>query len=91
MTSAQLDHATRISREAAELIGPKYERGQKEHGGNLWEKPLGDAMTDEVTDFTIYHRTRRQQDKRIAAMCQSMIDSGQLDIPAMLEIQRLLA
>jgi hypothetical protein len=40
----------------------KYVAGQKEHGGNLWEKPdLLDRMEEEVIDQWFYIQAMKQQ------------------------------
>ena len=44
----------------------KYRAGQREHGGNLWEKPgmLNHAI-DEVVDLVVYLYTLRAQLERL--------------------------
>jgi len=55
------------SRDAAlvrfqDLAAAKYEAGQKEHGGNLWEKPgLLNNMEEEVIDAWFYIQALKQQ------------------------------
>jgi hypothetical protein len=45
-----------------EMAAAKYEAGQKEHGGNLWEKPgLLDNMEEEVIDAWFYIQALKQQ------------------------------
>jgi hypothetical protein len=45
-----------------EMAASKYEAGQKEHGGNLWEKPgLLDNMEEEVIDAWFYIQALKQQ------------------------------
>lgn len=40
----------------------KYEKGQLEHGGDLWRKSgIDKMMGEEVIDFIVYHVTLAQQ------------------------------
>lgn len=62
MTKEQRAHLGRVVDEHVERIGRKYTNGQKEHGGNCWEKPgmLAHAM-DEAADLPVYLYTLAEQ------------------------------
>ncbi|HUR19845.1 MAG TPA: hypothetical protein VMZ90_03500 [Vicinamibacterales bacterium] len=60
-------HATRIlSKFNADLLA-KYEAGQAEHGGNLWEKRgMLEHAIEEAIDMVVYLYTlKEQQDKQL--------------------------
>ena len=55
-------HLTRIVGQVTHDIREKYERGQAEHGGNLWLKPgMLDKAIEEVLDLAVYLYTMREQ------------------------------
>lgn len=58
----QEDHIDRILREFNAEARAKYEAGQQEHGGNLWEKRgmLTHAI-EEAIDQVVYLYTLRRQ------------------------------
>jgi hypothetical protein len=63
MKTSQTRHLNRIKREFNDLITEKYIKGQKEHGGNLWEHPpewYVDQAIDEVLDLTAYLFTLKE-------------------------------
>lgn len=56
----------------AELMERKYEAGQKEHGGNLWEKDVREmirAARDEVVDQWAYLDAIERGVDRMEALC----------------------
>lgn len=56
------EHANKLTKEMARLMLIKYTRGQKEHGGKLWENPhLLDMAIEEVTDLAFYLLSLRDQ------------------------------
>jgi len=62
MNAEHYEHLEDIISEFEELATDKYEKGQLEHGGNLWKKPgLIDMAIDEAIDQVIYLITLRQQ------------------------------
>lgn len=62
MTPDQEEHLEFIQDEFADLVEDKYRKGQKEHGGNLWEKEgLLDMAIDEAIDQVVYLLTLKQQ------------------------------
>lgn len=57
MTPQQEAHLASITKRVAELLDKKYRAGQAEHGGNLWEVPIGslvDNAIDEAIDQLAY-------------------------------------
>lgn len=57
MTSEQMAHAFRIAGDFSRLMHDKYEKGAKEHGGNIWDKDsdwLLDQAIDEAIDQVVY-------------------------------------
>jgi len=68
MTPEHNQHLKSIASEAEALILRKYIKGQREHGGNLWEMPaskLLDNAIDEAVDQVIYLLTLRQTMRRV--------------------------
>ena len=56
------NHAALVADEARRMILTKYERGQREHGGELWKKKgLIDMAIEEAVDQVIYLLTLRDQ------------------------------
>lgn len=62
MTSADKAHLKRVVHQAGDLIIKKYEKGVREHGGHLWEKPgLLDEAINEAIDQVVYLLTLKEQ------------------------------
>lgn len=62
MTSAQRAHLARILNDFQQDAAAKYEAGQEQHGGNLWEKPgMVEQALAEAIDLVIYLYTLREQ------------------------------
>lgn len=62
MTDEQEGHAHFVAAQFEEAMLKKYEAGQKEHGGNLWNKTgLIDMAIDEAIDQVVYLITLKQQ------------------------------
>lgn len=61
-------HLQRILRQFTADARAKYENGQREHGGNLWEKPgMLEHALEEAIDQVIYLYTAlEQRDRRVA-------------------------
>ena len=67
MTSDQQAHLNGLVAQIDADIRAKYEAGQQEHGGNLWEKPgMLEAAIAEVLDLAVYLYTLREQRDRRA-------------------------
>jgi hypothetical protein len=62
VTNGQRLHLGRVLDAQTALMQHKYKAGQKEHGGNCWEKPgmLAHAM-DEAADLPVYLHTLAEQ------------------------------
>jgi len=64
MTNDQWNHINQIVKYFHVNALTKYENGQKEHGGNLWEKSaieLVENALDEAIDQVIYLTTLRDK------------------------------
>lgn len=62
MTPEQLTHITKIIHNFTSLATAKYQKGQEEHGGDLWKKKgLIDQAIDEAIDQIVYLLTIKQQ------------------------------
>lgn len=58
-------HLGRILDQLTADVRAKYEAGQVEHGGNLWEKPgMLEQAIAEVLDLAVYLYTLREQRDR---------------------------
>src|SRR3990167_2526215 len=62
MSIERVNHANRIENWFSRLMHKKYEAGQKEHGGDLWDKTgmLTHAI-EEVIDLAVYLQTMEEQ------------------------------
>jgi hypothetical protein len=67
VTKGQRGHVQHVVDRHSVLIQKKYTAGQKEHGGNCWEKPgmLAHAL-DEAADLPVYLYTLRDQIEAVA-------------------------
>ena len=64
MTPEQKTHVARIDATFSSLMTKKYEAGQKEHGGNLFEvsiTELVDFAIEEAIDQVVYLLTLKEQ------------------------------
>lgn len=62
VTSDQCAHLQRILTSFQADATAKYVNGQREHGGNLWEKPgMLEAAIQEAIDQVIYLYTLKEQ------------------------------
>lgn len=62
MEDAHRAHLARLTARVSADLAAKYEAGQQEHGGNIWEKPgmLAHAY-EEVLDLLVYILTEMEQ------------------------------
>lgn len=65
MEQGQEAHLARILGQFSTDLRAKYEAGQAEHGGNLWEKPgmLENAIAEAI-DLVVYLYTLKEQRDR---------------------------
>lgn len=69
LTPKQGKHIADISVAVCRRIEAKYRKGQKEHGGNLWEKEgMLENIMDEITDLLVYAHTLREQMENLRGM-----------------------
>ena len=62
MNADQTAHLDRIVNRLSADLRAKYEAGQQEHGGNLWEKPgMLEQAYAEVLDLATYLLTLMEQ------------------------------
>jgi len=61
MTEEQELHLQAIKSRICQRIDAKYRKGQAEHGGNLWRKPVMQCLQEEVQDFVVYAHTLEDQ------------------------------
>jgi hypothetical protein len=62
MTVEQNSHLEGLVDDFTSLVTKKYTAGQKEHGGNLWDKKgLIDMAIDEAIDQVVYLLTLKKQ------------------------------
>ena len=62
MNAENQAHLERIVSQVSADIRAKYEKGQREHGGNLWLKPrMLENAIEEVLDLCVYLYTLREQ------------------------------
>lgn len=64
MTTEQRLHAENLAKQFTELMLAKYEKGQAEHGGNLWESDKQTLIynaIDEAIDQVVYLLTLREK------------------------------
>lgn len=76
MTEAQERHLAEIVTDAAKRIEEKYRRGQKEHGGNLFDHgsdTILDFAIEEAIDMVVYLLTEKKQ--RQAAKMYECVNS----------------
>ena len=58
---SDLQHISHIQSEFDELVDQAYRGGIKEHGGQLWEKPVDREALAEAVDQVVYLITLRDQ------------------------------
>ena len=59
------NHKLFVAKSTADEIVKKYEKGQEEHGGKLWRKPIMDYIGEEIIDMVIYWATFKTQWKEL--------------------------
>jgi hypothetical protein len=64
LSPKQEAHLEFLKRRFADIVDPKYRKGAKEHGGNLWQmgnEKLLDCAIDEAIDQLVYLLTLKVQ------------------------------
>lgn len=72
MTEAQDNHLARILIDIANQLGEKYEKGQAEHGGNLWDRDVSQDIIEEGLDLLTYAFTNQQRIKQAVHILQGI-------------------
>ena len=65
MTQNQEQHLEDIKRSFCEEVDAKYRAGQKEHGGNLWDRDVVPDINNEAIDLVTYAYTNRERQNKI--------------------------
>lgn len=65
MTDAQEQDLKEIKLTFAEAVEKKYRAGQKEHGGNLWDRDPVPEMQSEIVDLFTYYKTLRDRENKV--------------------------
>lgn len=67
MDAAHEAHLMRILDKFSADARAKYEAGQREHGGELWEKPgMLEHAIEEAIDMVVYLYTLKEQKEKAA-------------------------
>jgi len=69
-------HIEDIINEFSTLAKKKYNKGQKEHGGKLWRKPVVNEVMSEAIDFIIYVSTMLKQIETAKTYLKEFLDEG---------------
>lgn len=65
MDAEHAAHLERIRANFTKDLAVKYETGQIEHGGNLWDKPgMLEHAIEEAIDMVVYLYTLKEQQER---------------------------
>lgn len=76
MTPDQIAHRERIVAEFTAEFREKYNRGQREHGGNFWLKDgVLDFAIEEALDLVAYLFTLREQMRRQSTCVSAQVAS----------------
>ena len=89
MTMGQELHLERVKERGVALLDAKYRAGQREHGGNLWQKPMVQNIMEESLDLLVYTLTLEQQMEDMRGIC-SAGESGEISARVALEKMRRL-
>ena len=61
MTPEHEKHLAGILRDLTRDLDAKYRKGQEEHGGALWRRPVWKDAWDEILDLAVYMHTLKMQ------------------------------
>jgi hypothetical protein len=79
MTPAK--HRDSLAKEFFDGFIAKYDKGQAEHGGHLWEKDCSTFLTEEVYDFWAYARTIEMQRREAVQLLDRALFFGSYGCP----------
>ena len=87
MSEDEERHLDGLKCRITQLLDAKYRKGQKIHGGQLWEKRVFPELRDEMTDFVSYVLTLEGHIHEAKVMCNAAKNG---DIPNSEAIDRVL-
>jgi len=61
MSEEHEKHLAMILADLGRDVSKKYRKGQEEHGGALWRRPVWKDAWDEILDLSVYMHTMRLQ------------------------------
>lgn len=65
-----MNRANDIANWISEAVREKYERGQREHGGDLFRKSVLPHLVEEVVDLVVYVAVLQEQITKIEMLCE---------------------
>jgi hypothetical protein len=84
-------HAKEIACWIARRVIRKYRRGQREHGGRVWERECFRELLDEITDLVVYAHIERERRMEIRRLCRRGLKGDLITAKeALRQIERLL-
>lgn len=85
-----LAHIIAINRRKDYAVNEKYMKGEKEHKGRLWRKPVHKYIQDEITDLGIYFDTHMEQmDRAEQLLYEALFPGDELnDVDIMDRVQK---
>ena len=66
-------HIDKVTVDFSTECREKYENGQKEHGGELWRKPVAGMIGEEIVDQWVYYHVLREQINTVKQLLQKEI------------------
>lgn len=84
------DHAAAVTLRVACAINDKYHKGQVEHGGRLWKKPVIQMIGQEITDLNVYHDVLIEQCTRVRQLVNDAFLLMSEDQPGFREVYKAL-
>lgn len=74
MTEKQREHILDIIKKFTDDASKKYEAGQIQHGGNLWQKNVWRLFMEENIDNVVYGYTLISQIEKLLTVCQELLE-----------------
>lgn len=65
MTEQQEQDLKEIKSTFVEAVDKKYRDGQRQHGGNLWDRDPVPEMQAEIVDLFTYYKTLRDRENKV--------------------------